>query len=159
VVTAAHCAPEHHFKVTGLPYDSDNHRIGCHNVTDRDNCNKRINVTQWIKHPEYDVSGQQEDDFSLILLQSSAEGVPLVKLNQDESYPTNDMISRVMGWGDTIFNGELSDILLEVDLPLLSNAQCYLCNSVYDLKMIGKNKLCTYLPGKDSCQGDSGKIL
>lgn len=54
--------------------------------------------------------------------------------------------------------GPSPEVLQEVDLPLLSNAQCYLHNSLSPSK-IGENMMCTFLPGKDSCQGDSGKMV
>jgi secreted trypsin-like serine protease len=147
-----------------MDYDPDeypiNVKIGCHT----EECNKdgaeTIIASKRIIHPGYNISGDEEDDFTLLVLASSVEDANLVKLNQDESYPTNDMISRAMGWGKLYANGPNPEVLQEVDLPLLSNAQCYLRNSVLAKKtVIGENKMCTFLPGKDSCQGDSGKMV
>lgn len=127
-------------------------------------CNegKTINAYQKIIHPGWNVTGDMEDDFAILILESSAEGVPFVKLNPDESYPANGMVSRAMGWGATSYQGDNPDVLLEADLPLLSNAQCFLRESVKDdpekPAVIGDNKICAYLPGKGTCQGDSGKM-
>jgi secreted trypsin-like serine protease len=153
VLTAAHCF---YWDETWVPEDTPI-GIGCHTQ----NCSEGDTIipSKRIKHPGYNLTGDSEDDFALLVLESSAEGVSLVNLNQNESYPTPDMVSRSMGWGDTSYHGETSDVLLQANLPLLSNAQCYLRNSVVGPTVIGENKLCTYKPGKDTCQGDSGKMI
>ncbi len=61
-----------------------------------------------------------------------------------------------MGWGTTTEGGSLSDILLEVDLPVIGNEDCDQC---YYFEEIGPSMICAFDPGHDSCQGDSGKSL
>lgn len=61
------------------------------------------------------------------------------------------------GWGttrpvpvNTQNNDPVSETLLEVSLPVLTTAQCRQYQS------LTVNQFCTYEPGKDTCQGDSG---
>jgi len=64
----------------------------------------------------------------------------------------------VMGWGntrDSFFNGRPSDILLEVEVDIVSNAEC---NSDYG-GGVTSNMICAAREGKDACQGDSGGPL
>jgi len=56
------------------------------------------------------------------------------------------------GWGTTTQGGSVSNVLKEVDLPVLTTAQC----SEYYRGQLTERMICTYLPGKDTCQGDSG---
>ncbi len=62
-----------------------------------------------------------------------------------------------MGWGTTTEGGYLSDVLLEVDLPVVSNEDCDQCYQFY--WDIYPSMICAYDPGHDSCQGDSGKLI
>lgn len=61
-----------------------------------------------------------------------------------------------MGWGTTSSGGASSDVLREVDLPVISNGECDGRYPQYD---IYPSNICTFLPGKDSCQGDSGEFV
>lgn len=66
----------------------------------------------------------------------------------------------VIGWGATnSTTGELSQILREVEVPILSNEDCR--KTAYGKRRISDNMLCAGHPegGKDSCQGDSGGPL
>ncbi|XP_025423410.1 proclotting enzyme-like [Sipha flava] len=61
------------------------------------------------------------------------------------------------GWGQTVFGGQLSDVLLEVAIPIWEHDQCVAAFS----QPIFKTNLCaaSYEGGKDSCLGDSGGPL
>jgi secreted trypsin-like serine protease len=78
--------------------------------------------------------------------------------NDNERYK----IGTVAGWGIVnVTTGAASDILLKVDLPIISNEDC---EEVYQKRYAGlrvaKNKICTQSPeGKDGCKGDSGGPL
>ncbi|WP_197359211.1 S1 family peptidase, partial [Streptomyces clavuligerus] len=64
--------------------------------------------------------------------------------------------ATVTGWGNT--DTELPnfpDRLREVDVPILSHAECEISNSPYEKGV----DLCAGVEGKDSCQGDSGGPL
>ncbi len=57
----------------------------------------------------------------------------------------------VTGWGDTTEGGSNSLDLQEVEVDVLTNAQC---SNAYS--QLTSNMICAASPGKDSCQGDSG---
>lgn len=139
VLTAAHC---------------DNYeavRVGSHQ--------KRIGgttrgVTHHCNHPNY--SGQQ-NDYKIIALTGPVDTTlyPPVALNRNAALPAvNDMLT-VIGFGRTTEGGAVSDLLLEVDVPANSYAQC---QSQYGSTINEDIHLCAGLleGGKDSCQGDSG---
>jgi hypothetical protein len=68
-------------------------------------------------------------------------------------------MATVTGWGATAEGGAGSNALLEVAVPLVSNATCNSPSSYNGA--VTENMLCAGLPagGKDSCQGDSGGPL
>lgn len=58
--------------------------------------------------------------------------------------------------GTTTAGGQSSDLLLEVELDAISNAEC---ENEYGAGEITDDMLCASRSGKDSCQGDSGGPL
>ncbi|KAL7515804.1 hypothetical protein ACHAWX_000880 [Stephanocyclus meneghinianus] len=96
------------------------------------------------------------NDFAIVMLsRATALDIQFVKLNYDASYPADGAASRTMGWGRTTQSGTGSNVLREVDLPIITNE---LCNQTYPGE-IYTSMICTFQPGKDSCQGDSGGPL
>ncbi|KAL7481538.1 hypothetical protein ACHAW6_007218 [Cyclotella cf. meneghiniana] len=113
-------------------------------------------MTKAIIHPDYD-DNTMAYDFALVILEAATtQDVKFIKLNHDDFFPSVNSTSRVMGWGTTTEGGSLSDILLEVDLPVISNEDCDQC---YYFEEIGPSMICAFDPGHDSCQGDSGGPL
>lgn len=81
----------------------------------------------------------------------------------DEPYKSMDYTGYtpiVAGWGSKEVSGQSSNILQEVQVPVISEADCafnyklYFPNQVFDERV-----LCAGSTGKDSCQGDSGGPL
>lgn len=68
----------------------------------------------------------------------------------DELY--NGKIGTASGWGTTQEDGKPSCVLREVDVPIMTNAECRKTN--YTEQMITDNMMCAgYAKGeKDSCQ-------
>lgn len=71
---------------------------------------------------------------------------------------------RAIGWGLTSYKGDLGDLpddLLQVDMPLISNAQCRV--SIGESTPITDRMICAdgtkQKPKADTCQGDSGGPL
>ena len=77
--------------------------------------------------------------------------IPYLDFNGGASTP--GAVATVAGWGAKFEGGETTDEQREVDIPLISNAQC---NAAYGY--ILDDMLCAAVDGggKDSCQGDSG---
>uniref|UniRef100_A0A0P4WFI2 Peptidase S1 domain-containing protein n=1 Tax=Scylla olivacea TaxID=85551 RepID=A0A0P4WFI2_SCYOL len=120
----------------------------------------RVNVTvaKLVKHPKYS-SITVDNDVALLQLSTPVkynQGVAPVCLPC--SLSENILLKEnatVTGWGTMSFQGTLSPVLLEAQLPLLTTEECqqYLGGNITD------NMLCTYDKGKDACQGDSGGPL
>ncbi|XP_060536206.1 ovochymase-1-like [Cylas formicarius] len=73
-------------------------------------------------------------------------------------YSTSDFagqLATVLGWGSVEFSGPTSDVLLEASLTVISNQEC----SQAQNENIGSDQVCTYAPGRDACQSDSGGPL
>lgn len=146
VLTAAHCMDGSAFDVIINRHDL--------RTSDGESIPKKIEI----KHPKYD-SNTMDNDFALVFLdRATTEKVDFVQLNQRDSYPdvVSGAVSRAMGWGTTSSGGSSSNVLREVDLPVISNEKC---DEMYPDYPIFDSNVCTFEPGKDSCQGDSGGPL
>mmetsp|Transcript_32289 Transcript_32289/g.67892 ORF Transcript_32289/g.67892 Transcript_32289/m.67892 type:complete len:475 (+) Transcript_32289:304-1728(+) len=114
-----------------------------------------------IIHPQYN-DAKTDNDFMLVILDRDAtlnDDVGLVTINDKASTPRVDDRVTVMGWGET--GSGLSDVLMEVDVNVISNGECNTskdASSTYE-GAITANMLCAKADGQDSCQGDSGGPL
>mmetsp|Transcript_32290 Transcript_32290/g.67897 ORF Transcript_32290/g.67897 Transcript_32290/m.67897 type:complete len:339 (+) Transcript_32290:117-1133(+) len=151
VLTAAHC--------NGGTYSV---ALGRHNLDSR-NEGQVIAMKEGgeIMHPQYN-SRTTDNDFMLVILDRDAtlnDDVGLVTINDKASTPRVDDRVTVMGWGET--GSGLSDVLMEVDVNVISNGECNTskdASSTYE-GAITANMLCAKADGQDSCQGDSGGPL
>jgi secreted trypsin-like serine protease len=153
VLTAAHCIGGGSYSVA----------VGRDDLTSNDG--EEIAVAQEIRHPEYSWD-TDENDFALLLLSESVSVLSeeeLVRINSDPAFPAAGDLARTMGWGDTDpddASAVVSDELLEVDLPVISNEECSAAKGTdngytdsYDT-YIFDSMLCTFEPGQDACQGE-----
>lgn len=124
-----------------------------------------FNVQLKVLHPDYDEDTLESDVMLILLDGATVYGTPVtldsgngeVNFNEvDENGSGKDLI--VMGYGDTEFGGDISEVLLEVEVDYVDNTEC---NEAYESKeySITSNMLCAYRDGKDACQGDSGGPL
>uniref|UniRef100_A0A6I8P1F0 Peptidase S1 domain-containing protein n=1 Tax=Ornithorhynchus anatinus TaxID=9258 RepID=A0A6I8P1F0_ORNAN len=129
-------------------------------------------VKQIIIHPQYEETKVDSSaDIALLQLTTpvpySHTILPICLLNQDVQLPSGARC-WVTGWGATVSGGEgpISDILQEVEVPLIDRETC---DAFYHLgtdipisqKRIQEDMICAGFPHgqKDSCQGDSGGPL
>ena len=158
ILTAAHCQGGNYNVV-----------LGRHDVNDNDG--EVIAMKKELPHPNYD-SQSTNMDFMLVFLDSavSATNVDLVTLNSDSSVPDVGDAVTVMGWGDVDIRddvSELSDVLMNVQVNVISNQECDdsegTIDGYYDNynNQITQDMLCAKVDGggEDSCQGDSGGPL
>jgi len=158
VVTAAHCVYDDHgtlFNPAEIVVT-----LGDHSRVQNDGYEQIMQVAEVVAHPDYD-EWSNDNDIALLKLASSAtlnpRVVPIQPLHADElDLAADGVMAVVTGWGTTGEGGSSSAILLEVDVPVVSNA---VCNGSYGL--ISDNMICAGYAdgGKDSCQGDSGGPL
>jgi len=151
ILTAAHCS-------TGMRPSSVGVQVHRHDLSSSANSESGVvrDVKTIVIHPEY--SGIFFDnDVALWELSAPITNVPFVTLDTDGSYSTVGALATVAGWGATREGGRGSDILLEVDVPILSNEKC---RQQYNGR-IRDSMICAGYDqgGKDSCQGDSGGPL
>jgi secreted trypsin-like serine protease len=154
VLTAAHC-------VGGSSIDVV---LGINNLSDGPTTGgqgQRIAVDKIIPFPGYT---DPDGDLALLHLATPASlsaTVALIGLagpGDSALFEPGDT-ATVTGWGDTSWAGPPSNALLEVAVPIVSNATCNAPSSYNGA--ITANMLCAGLAagGKDSCQGDSGGPL
>jgi trypsin len=103
---------------------------------------------------------------------ASSNDVALVELSRDANYPTIDIAgpgeeplwavstsATIVGWGATSDGGSASDVLLEAQVPIVSDQDCH---TVYDTRFDPATMVCAGFivqGGTDTCQGDSGGPL
>ncbi|ODM99280.1 Trypsin I-P38 [Orchesella cincta] len=130
--------------------------VGDHDrTTSTDAASQQIEVTSYVDHPAYNPN-TMDNDVSLLKLASritmsntiSPVCLPWKYVNDNFQGTT----ITASGWGTTMQGGSFSNQLREVDLPVLTTEEC----AAYLPGQITQNMICTYFPGKDTCQGDSG---
>jgi len=128
-------------------------RIGSHDLSDNNEDFEEIEIDWETAHPDY-CSRKTDNDYMMVKLkQSSTYGA--VTLDDGSANFEDGTDVTVMGWGTTSSGGSLSNVLLEAQTDIVSNANC---NSDYSGK-ITSNMVCAAREGIDSCQGDSGGPL
>lgn len=137
--------------------------INCFNIRDRflddQNC-ERFLVEEQIIHPNYrQDSISEENDFAIIFLQEESITEPMKYLpsSSDFTIPENEDIT-IAGWGTTGFlNFNRPVTLRETIIQLVPEDTCNdLYRAEFDENLIQDNMFCASLPGRDSCQADSG---
>jgi transmembrane serine protease 11D len=146
VLTAAHCEVQQGDKV--IVGRTDLNGTG----------GKVLEVTVVHNHASFNPESMDNDVAVLKLAEAVAGATPIGLYDGTSSLA--EAAATVAGWGFTKEGGPASSKLLEVDVPVITNATC---NAGYasDNITITDNMLCAGLAtgGKDSCQGDSGGPL
>ncbi|WP_189167974.1 S1 family serine peptidase [Pilimelia anulata] len=97
-------------------------------------------------------AGPEKSDWAVLKLSRKSAATAFAKLPTDAGKDTAPMF-RTIGWGATSEGGRGSDVLMQVDVPLVPDAQCGPAARV---------EICAgdmEKGGIDSCQGDSGGPL
>jgi len=161
VLTAAHCIPDDDDDAEDITI-----AVGDYNLTDKV-FGDVVKIRSYLVHPMYQNSVDNDFDIALAFLErpTTIANVSLVHLNRDSSYPRGGTIATYLGWGMINTNSEASTMLREVDVSVITNEECNQINgTIYnvDYSFMGRitpNMMCTFTPGKDSCQRDSGGPL
>ena len=153
VLTAAHCVTE---GVVVQPAASVDVMVNFHRKSENNGI--RRDVQAIVVHPGWNPTNN-DNDIALLRLAEPIDDVAPVMLAQpaDAAIFEPGDTSRVMGWGATSSGGPSSDVLLQVDVPIVAQQTC---NDAYG-GSITERMICAGVPegGIDSCQGDSGGPL
>jgi len=125
-------------------------------------------VAEIIQHPNYVNHNNQwtEFDFSILRLNKAVDFSAVI----DDQFvrpaclpsPGFDLTGSngtSSGWGETSFNGDLSTMLMKVNLDVIDQSVCkktYASASSSAGYEIKDTMFCTFHAGRDACHGDSG---
>ena len=145
-------APEYVLSAGHCGFLANRVQIGRHNLREPE-VYEDI-VIEFIRyHPDYDGENNRYDVMLMKLAEPSSY-TPIVLDDGTQDLSAGEDVT-VMGWGTTCSGGRRSDVLLEVEIDVVSNTRC---NEQYP-NLIFDEMVCAARKGKDSCQGDSGGPL
>ncbi|XP_047035703.1 venom serine protease 34-like isoform X3 [Helicoverpa zea] len=146
VLSAAHC-------INGQSVSNFALVVGEHDVTIGDSSATRAyRIEQFLIHPQFTESNY---DYDIAILRSASR-IEFSEYVGPACLPfkfNTDFAGRkvtILGWGTKFFGGPKSNVLLKADVDVISQSVCRNQIQVTDRQM------CTYTPGKDACQDDSG---
>ncbi|KAG7211725.1 hypothetical protein KM043_010971 [Ampulex compressa] len=152
VITAAHCVRRlKRSKIRVILGDYDQY-------VNTDGVAVMRAVSSVIRHRNFDVNSYNHD-VALLKLRKSVKFSKTIRpicLPQTASDPAGKE-GTVVGWGRTTEGGMLPAKVHEVQVPILSLAQCR--RMKYRANRITNNMICAGKGSQDSCQGDSGGPL
>ncbi|XP_023340103.1 trypsin-1 isoform X2 [Eurytemora carolleeae] len=149
VLSAAHCFYKENYEGVQV-------RIGAHLLNNKQTSEGfLIPIKTVIVHEDYNPR-TVENDLTLLKLSKKVDLMkyaPACLPERGVNYEGNT--AWVYGWGTTSSGGPVSNVLLEISLPIITRKEC---ESAYGKKYIFDGQICAYgaEEGKDSCQGDSG---
>ena len=149
VLTAAHC-------IFGGIQANGKVAIGAMNLGDAPK--ELLGIKRVVKHPDYAVKTQYDSDFALLELDGESSAVSVTLNGLGASVPNLDhKVAVTAGWGATYEGSSLSETLLKVEVPVVSQEVCeasYPGEITDTMVCAGRRE-----GGVDSCQGDSGGPL
>ncbi|XP_059791537.1 ovochymase-1 isoform X4 [Balaenoptera ricei] len=160
VVTAGHCLASldekqiKHLTVTAGEY----------NLFQKDKEEQKIPVSEIIIHPKYNRLGYMSFDIALLYLKHKANfGTTVQQISIPHRGDTFEegIFCMASGWGKISETAEYSNVLQEVELPIMDDRTCKTMLKGMNLPPLGRTMSCAGFPDgeKDACQGDSGGPL
>merc|ERR1712227_766171 len=158
VITAAHCMFKDQDGLDPLFASNVTVRLGEHDLfLDTDTTiMKDVKVKPIMNHENYKpATGSLNNDITVLELMEAVDinvYTPACLAQTSDTTTFDGKTAQVYGWGTTSSGGQSSSTLLEVSLPVVTNAQC-----ATSMGLIEDGQICAGgEAGKDSCQGDSG---
>ncbi|MEE1815635.1 serine protease [Streptomyces sp. SP18ES09] len=155
VLTAAHCLTGSYSSTARVGV-----LLGDHDLTRADDSPHAVLAAPaaFLPHPGYDPDTQR-DDIALVRLDAPVafnRDVRPVALPARFAHGSFDHVQvEAPGWGTTSFGGRTSDVLRTTVLSTMGNPAC----EARGMAPVTAAQLCTYAPGRDTCQYDSGGPL
>ncbi|OED41179.1 hypothetical protein AB833_10530 [Chromatiales bacterium (ex Bugula neritina AB1)] len=154
ILSAAHCLID---SQTGQQLSPENVLVLLGSVDLASDSRVFTDVSRVVVHPNYN-SNTLQNDLALLELAESVDFSPITLSNSTNPVPENGERATVAGWGNTAEGGNLSILLQEVDLPIVSHNACLpFYNNLSPVNNLCAGRLLS--GGQDSCQGDSGGPL
>uniref|UniRef100_A0A8C8RV17 Ovochymase-1 n=1 Tax=Pelusios castaneus TaxID=367368 RepID=A0A8C8RV17_9SAUR len=159
VVTAAHCVSDLETVMKTLIVT-----VGEHHLRKTDEQEQNIPISQIVVHPDFNRLGYMHSDIALLYLKNRVKYgrmvQPICLPHKDDKFEAGTLCVA-SGWGRVSEAGDLSNVLQEVELPILDRATCSALLQSMNLPPVASSMLCAGFPdgGKDACKGDSGGPL
>ncbi|XP_047520561.1 venom serine protease-like [Pieris napi] len=152
IVTAAHC-------IVGKIASNLGVVVGEHDVSRGDDSpsTRGYAVAGFRTHPYYNSSTYDYDVGLLSLTEDIQFSENVMPVCLPFKFTGSDFTGAkltILGWGTIFIGGPKSDVLQKVQVDVISQNDC----SKY-VSSLTPRQLCTYTPGKDACQFDSGGPL
>lgn len=155
VLTATHCIVEE-------TSDSFSVVFNAHNLAnDPESQHRIINVAEVFLHPAYEtaIDPSIDGDIALIRLAEPIYDIPPIPLATSNQIHLPGTLATVAGWGLVMDEGEPSEVVREVELPIVSLSIAE-ATGAYESPLLPDMLAAGFAEGgKDSCQGDSGGPL
>ncbi|XP_064348674.1 ovochymase-2 isoform X3 [Camelus dromedarius] len=148
VITAAHCVANRNI-VSTL-----NVTAGEHDLSYTEPGEQTLTIETIIIHPYFSTKKPMDYDIALLKMAGGFHFEPGERFEPG-------FICTTVGWGRLTEDGLISQVLQEVNLPILTKDECITALLTLQKPISGQTFLCTGFPdgGKDACQGDSGGSL
>ncbi|KAI3646772.1 hypothetical protein MP228_009700 [Amoeboaphelidium protococcarum] len=155
LITAGHCS------VYGIPLDQLRVYLHRHNLTktSAEEDGVEFKVTKMVIHPDFNLAVLANDIALWKLTPKDPSAVvskSLIQLDDGTLSGSDGTIVSAIGFGATYEGGEMSEVLREVELPIVNHEYCkeQLGSRVSDSMMCAGGRR-----NFDACQGDSGSSL
>ncbi|XP_044797237.2 ovochymase-1 isoform X6 [Bubalus bubalis] len=160
VVTAVHCL----IGLNEKQIKSLTVTAGEYNLFQKDKEEQNIPVSKIIIHPEYNRRGYMSFNIALLYLKLKVKfGTtvqPICIPHRGDKFEEG-IFCMASGWGKISETSEYSNILQEVEVPIMDDRTCGAMLRAMNLPPLGRDMLCASFPDgeKDACQRDSGGPL
>ncbi|XP_041782957.1 venom serine protease-like isoform X2 [Anopheles merus] len=151
-ITAAHCMRGRSLSASGLLVGDHNLSVG----TDT-SYSVLMRLASVTNHPQYVVSPSRNDIALVRTADRIAFNAAVGPACLPFRYSTSNFAGSIVeatGWGTMDFGAPTSNVLRKVSLSVISQQSCQ-----SSMPNILASHICTYTPGKDTCQYDSGGPL
>ncbi|XP_072826887.1 ovochymase-2 isoform X3 [Vicugna pacos] len=158
VITAAHCVANRNTASTL------NVTAGEHDLSYTESGEQTLTIETIIVHPYFSTKKPMDYDIALMKMAGGFHFDqfvgPMCLPEPGERFEPG-FICTTVGWGRLTEDGLVSQVLQEVNLPILTKDECITALLTLQKPISGQTFLCTGFPdgGKDACQGDSGGSL